>query len=207
MNMKLICRIKGAIISRINYIIYSSQYKEWHRSSSIKSPLFISNKKYISIGNNVRIMHHARIEAVSAYSGVKFNPELIIHDNVTIQQNAHITCASRVEIGDNTAIVANVTITDIIHPYSAEDTHLIRQPIITKPVSIGSYCGIFNNVVVNAGVKIGNHVTIGANSVVTSDIPDYCVVVGAPAYIVKRYNPNTRLWEKTDKQGNFLSVK
>ena len=117
MNMKLICRIKGAI----NYIINSSQYKEWHRTSSIKSPLFISNKKYISIGNNVRIMHHARIEAVCAYSGVKFKPELIIHDNVTIQQNAHITCASRVEIGENTAIVANVTITDIIHPYSAED--------------------------------------------------------------------------------------
>ena len=71
-------------------------------------------------------------------------------------------------------------------------------------MSIGSYCGIYNNVVINAGVNIGTHLTIGANSVVTTDIPDYCVVVGAPAYIVKRYNPITCLWEKTDKQGNFL---
>lgn len=202
--MRSICRIKDAIVNRLLYFVNRCQYREWHKSSSIKAPLYISNKKFISVGNNVRIMHHARIEAVCSYAGVKFNPELIISDNVTIQQNAHITCASRVEIGNSTAIVANVTITDIVHPYSSEDIHLIKHPIITKPVSIGSFCGIYNNVVINAGVKIGSHVTVGANSVVTSDIPDYCVAVGAPAYIVKRYNPDTGLWEKTDKQGNFI---
>jgi len=202
--MKLIKRIVGAIISRIVFIINFLQYKEWHKSSFIKSPIIISNKKYISIGENVRILHHARIEAICSYVGIDFKPCLMIHDNVSIQQNVHITCASNVEIGENTAIVANVTITDIIHPYTADDIHLAKQPIITKPVKIGRFCGIYNNVVINAGVHIGDHVIIGANSVVTRDIPDYCVAVGSPARVIKRYNPKTQLWEKTDRDGNFL---
>lgn len=45
---------------------------------------------------------------------------------------------------------------------------------------------------------------IGAFSFVKTDIPDYCVVVGNPARIVKRYNPQSRKWEKTDKDGNLI---
>lgn len=40
-------------------------------------------------------------------------------------------------------------------------------------------------VIIMPGVKIGNHVIIGANSVVTKDIPDYAVVGGSPAKIIK----------------------
>ena len=188
----------------MNYIINSPQYKVWHLRSSICKPIRVSGKKYMSIGNRVSILNNARLEAISEYAGVKYHPHLIINDGVTIQQNVHITCANRIEIGENTAIVANVTITDIIHPYTVDDKHLISQPLIVKPVTIGKYCGIYNNVVINAGVTIGDHVTIGANSVVTNDIPDYCIAVGAPAYIVKRYNFETKQWEKTDKEGNFL---
>lgn len=46
--------------------------------------------------------------------------------------------------------------------------------------------------------------TIGANSVVTKNIPDYCVAVGIPACIVKRYCFETQSWRKTDAQGNFI---
>ena len=45
---------------------------------------------------------------------------------------------------------------------------------------------------------------IGANSVVTKDIPDYCVAVGAPARIVKRYCFEMQSWRKTDPSGNFV---
>ena len=54
------------------------------------------------------------------------------------------------------------------------------------------------------GSKIGNHVTVGGNSVVNGIIPDYCVVVGSPAKIIKRYNHNKRLWMATDHEGNFI---
>lgn len=188
----------------ISFLINKPQYKEWHLRSSIIKPMRIIGKKHISIGNGVTILNNARIEAISKYAGTFYSPNLLIHDGVTIQQNVHITCANKVEIGENTAIVANVTITDIIHPYTAENKHLIVQPLIVLPVTIGKYCGIYNNVVINAGVTIGDHVTIGANSVVTHDIPSYSVAVGNPARVIKRYNEETQRWEKTDKHGSFI---
>jgi len=39
---------------------------------------------------------------------------------------------------------------------------------------------------------------VGANAVVTEDVPDYCVVAGAPARIVKRYDPETKAWMKPE---------
>lgn len=47
-----------------------------------------------------------------------------------------------------------------------------------------SYIGI--NAVIVGNIKIGRHCVIGANSVVTKDVPDYCVAVGSPAKVIKR---------------------
>lgn len=47
----------------------------------------------------------------------------------------------------------------------------------------GSYIGI--NTVIVGNVKIGKHCVIGANSVVTKDVPDYSVAVGIPARVIK----------------------
>ncbi len=173
-------------------------FAEWHFSSKIVSTIRIT-PKYIKVGNNVLVWKNARIQAFPTYRGKQFSPMIILNDGVTIQQNCHITCAGKIEIGKNTAIVANVTITDIIHPYTAKDEHLNDQAIIVKPVSIGAYCSIFNNAVILPGVTIGKHCVIGANSVVTHDIPDFSVVMGTPAKILKQYNPVTQAWERKDK--------
>ena len=45
-------------------------------------------------------------------------------------------------------------------------------------------------------IHIGKHCVIGANSVVTKNIPDYCVAAGVPARIIKKYNFTTETWEK-----------
>ena len=140
------------------------------------------------------IGYHARIEGVKQYNGMSFCPQIEIGDNVSIEQNLHLTCANRISIGKNTAIAANVTITDIHHPYSDVNLPIERQDIKVKEVIIGEECKIYNNVVLLPGVHIGKHVTIGANSVVNKDIPDYSVVVGIPAKVVKRYDLNNRKW-------------
>ena len=54
------------------------------------------------------------------------------------------------------------------------------------------------------GVSIGKNSVVGANAVVTKDVPDYCVVAGAPAYIIKRYNFEKKEWCKTNKEGQFI---
>jgi bifunctional N-acetylglucosamine-1-phosphate-uridyltransferase/glucosamine-1-phosphate-acetyltransferase GlmU-like protein len=52
------------------------------------------------------------------------------------------------------------------------------------------------SVIVLPGITIGKHCFIGAGCVVTQNIPDYCVTVGNPARIIKRYNPQSQTWEK-----------
>lgn len=97
-----------------------------------------------------------------------------------------------------------MTITDIHHPYDDISQPIEAQPIKTSPVEIGEDCKIYNGVVILPGCKIGKHVTIGANSVVTHDIPDYSVAVGAPAVVVKKYNFVSSKWETINQHENCL---
>jgi len=73
---------------------------------------------------------------------------------------------------------------------------ILKQPIKQlPPMTIGDGTWLGENVCV-LGVSIGKNCVIGANSVVTKEIPDYSVAVGAPARIIKKYNLNTNRWEK-----------
>ena len=66
------------------------------------------------------------------------------------------------------------------------NTPIKEQDIsIVSPVVIGEGSWLGENVCV-CGASIGKHCVIGANSVVTNDIPDYCVAVGAPARVIKK---------------------
>lgn len=55
-----------------------------------------------------------------------------------------------------------------------------------KGITIGNDVWIGLNTIILNGVKIGNGATIAAGAVVTSDVPDYCVVAGVPAKVIKR---------------------
>jgi acetyltransferase-like isoleucine patch superfamily enzyme len=75
---------------------------------------------------------------------------------------------------------------------------VIDQGIINKDnhvvIKDGCYIGI--NSVIVGNVTIGTHAVIGANSVVTKDIPDYSVAVGIPAKVIKQFNLETKQWER-----------
>jgi len=60
----------------------------------------------------------------------------------------------------------------------------------------GAFIG-FNSIVL-PNVTIGRNAVVGAHSVVTRDVPEYCVVAGNPAQIIKRYNFETRSWDRED---------
>ena len=63
---------------------------------------------------------------------------------------------------------------------------------------------IFPNSVILGGSRIGNNCVIGSNSVVRGIFPDNSVIVGSPAIIVKRYNPHSHRWDKTNPDGSFI---
>lgn len=190
-------RVVNKIRRTVIYIFRKRQFVEYHFSDTIKKPIIIT-PHCIVMKENVRIYHHARIEGVSAYRGKHFRPRIVLGKYVSIQQNIHLTCANSITIGENTAIAANVTITDIHHPYIDIDTPIEYQEIEVKPVSIGDDCKIYNNVVILPGTQIGKHVTIGANSVVSGVFPDFCVIAGIPARIIRCYNKESKQWQKVN---------
>lgn len=104
-----------------------------------------------------------------------------------IGERCRISIANSLEIGERVLVSPNVYITDCDHEYRNIDVPIIDQGIVQRgqKVSIGegSYIGI--NTVIVGNVKIGKHCVIGANSVVTKDIPDYSVSVGSPARVIK----------------------
>lgn len=196
-------RIYHALYRRIWYAINRNRYKKLGIKSFVLKPLIIT-PFCIEINDYVFIQSNSRIEGISSYEGIKFSPHIIIDNYCSIQQNLHLTCAESIHIGKNTAIAANVTITDIHHPYEDISLPIEKQQIIVNPVFIGEDCKIYNNVVILPGTEVGKHCTIGANSIVSGIIPDFCVVVGAPAKIVKRYCFDSAAWKRTDVQGNFI---
>ena len=105
-----------------------------------------------------------------------------------IGQRCRISIANSLEIGEKVLFSPNVYITDCDHEYRDVNVPVIDQGIVQRGqrVSIGdgSYIGI--NAVIVGNVKIGKHCVIGANSVVTHDIPDYSVVAGCPARVIKQ---------------------
>lgn len=166
------------------------------KNSYVIKPMRIIGGKNIFIDKNVYIWNNARIEGVEKYLDKTYKPEIKFCEGSSVQQNLHLTCANRIEVGKNTAIAANVTITDIHHPYTDINIPIEQQNLEVSEVIIGEDSKIYNNAVILPGVHIGKHVTIGANSVVTKDIPDYCVAAGSPAKVIKKYNFKTNSWEK-----------
>ena len=205
---RLIYKIINKLNSLFYFLFVFPKYKLLFKNIStggcIKKPLLMTYN-CINIGKNVFIQKGARVEGVTKYLKNNFTPLIIINDSVSIEQNLHLTCANKIEIGSNTAIASNVTITDINHPYIDINVAPEKQPIETSFVKIGEDCKIYNNVVILPSTELGKHTVVGANSVVIGKkYPDYCILVGAPAKIVKRYNFEKKEWQKTNDIGDFI---
>ncbi|MEC6831859.1 acyltransferase [Photobacterium toruni] len=184
--------------------IYKYMFKHIGKNCLIRKPLFIT-PEFISIGDGVIIWDNARIEAIHNYGVQSFTPSIIIGNGVSIQQRCHITAADKLSIGENTLISFDVMIQDTDHEYQTLDIPIGDQPLSVKTTEIGPNCFIGCGAKIQAGTVLGNHCVVGANAVVRGVFPDYCVIVGIPARIIKRYDMHTSRWCKADAEGNILN--
>ena len=158
--------------------------------------LELLNPQNIFLGSNLWI---SKTRLASSKGG-----KLIIGNHVAIGRFSQIYALQSIIIEDGVLMAENTFISDNTHTFTDITTPVRDQDI--KPlgnVVVGSGTWIGRNACI-MGCKIGRNCVIGAFSFVKKDIPDYCVVVGNPARIVKRYNPQSGQWEKTDKDGNFI---
>ncbi len=104
------------------------------------------------------------------------------------------TVIGPVTIGNNVNIAQNVVISGLNHLYKDTEQTIASQGVATGEVVIADDVWIGANSVITMGVKIGTHSVVAAGSIVTSDVPDYSVVAGNPAKVVKIFDFETRKW-------------
>ena len=133
---------------------------------------------------------------VSNLKNRKYKPTFSIGDDVNIEQGCHITCADKVVIESGVSLLPYCMITDIKHNYESVKLPPNQQGIAVKPTIIKRCSSIGFGACIMPGITIGEHSVVGANAVVTKDVPDYCVVAGNPAKIIKKYDFSRKEWRK-----------
>lgn len=160
----------------------------WNRKISFGRGIKIVNGKNIFLGKNIFI---------------RSNTDLFANENIFIGNNCDIGVRNRivgdVVIEDNVLIGPNNYIASVDHEYRD-----VQKPVMDQGgvklnqfhdeilIKEGSWIG--TNVAIIGCVHIGKHSVIGANTVVNKDVPDYSVVVGNPAKIVKYYDFEKSAW-------------
>lgn len=183
----------------VSQTYWRARLRKLGNRSVLFRPLMIVGARHIEIGERTSIREFARLEVISR-AEVEWVPKLTIGSAVNIEQGVHIVCQCNVTIGDRVSITPYCCIVDTHHPYDSPDMPPkigLRLPTDRSFVTIGegTFIGAHSTILPN--VTIGKGCIIGAGSVVTSDLPDYALVMGAPARIVKIFDPIGRTWTKT----------
>ena len=181
----------------------------WNLQSLKHFSTFITKKKFklcgISYGSDIRaigkiiiyrtpestiqIGNHCTFNSSSKYNFRGINhpcilqtgsPEgKIIIGNHVGMSGVSIVSNKSVKIGNHVLIGANCTIGD-------RDGHSDRYATSSNPIELKDYVWLGMNVTVLKGVTIGEHSIIGANSIVTKDIPAFCIAAGNPCKVIKK---------------------
>ncbi|MFM5207976.1 MULTISPECIES: DapH/DapD/GlmU-related protein [Aeromonas] len=173
----------------------------FNRSKIIRLPFECRGKRLVDFGVGLSTGRYCRIEAYDSSENHNKLTKLSFGRDCQINDSVHIVAADKVEIGNNVLIASRVFISDLNHgSYSGDlhshpDSFAAQRSLSTSPVIIYDNVWIGEGVVILPGVKIGQSSIIGANAVVTKDIPDYSIAVGNPARVIKKYNFSSLKWE------------
>jgi acetyltransferase-like isoleucine patch superfamily enzyme len=188
---------------------YQSRFRSCGRNVRIHYPIRILHPECISAGDDVILFDGSILNTMKSYpwrEGDTFQPELVLSDGCCIFRFCRITVTHRIVIGREVMIADRCYIADSTHDYRPVDASVQKNPLITfqRGIIIEDEAWIGTHCVIVGNIRIGRHSVVGSNSVVTHSIPDYCVAVGAPARIIKRYEPERDAWLSTDKDGRFI---
>lgn len=131
---------------------------------------FVVILKGAVIGNNCNICAHTLIEG-----------DVCIGDNVTIKSGVFIWDGTRIE--SDVFIGPNATLTNDFMPRSKVYPEKYSGITVKQGASVGA------NATLLPGIKIGKKAMVGAGAVVTKDVPDYAIVAGNPAKIIRYIRP------------------
>jgi Acetyltransferase (isoleucine patch superfamily) len=166
-------------------VLARGDFRRLGARSTLSLPIRLHGTEHIAIGERVFVGPNSWLEVLSPEEK-RPQPALQIGDGTSIAGFCTITSRRGVVIERNVLIARYAYISDHAHAHAAQDLPIKEQGIAdVAPVRIREGAWLGQNVVVCPGVTIGRNAVIGANSVVKTDVPDFCVAVGAPARVVR----------------------
>jgi acetyltransferase-like isoleucine patch superfamily enzyme len=167
------------------------RFHSFGEGALLDTPFWLHGAHKITIGENCVILRGSWL-SVEKCVWHQADPVLRIGRGVTMRQGVTISASVSVEIEDFVGIGGGSTILDSTHTHGTADSfatrgyheNVLNQPSDFGPVRIGRGTWIGDRVTVLMGAQIGAHCTIGSNSLVRGEIPDYSVAMGIPARVV-----------------------
>lgn len=176
----------------INKFIFIAEFKKCRKiglNISVGADFITHGLENVTIGNNFHAGERLKLRTFNSWDTAKMTPQIAIGNNVNIETDCHISAINSVHIDDNVLIASFVYISDHSHGQVTSE-ELSTPPILRKlyskgPIHICKNVWIGEKVCVLPGVTIGEGSIIGANSVVTKNIPPFSVACGNPAKVIK----------------------
>lgn len=166
-------RVKRSVCRRLYYMIGIRLKSSVQSQRAQKIRYWLGSRFVENCGKNVNFER-----------GAKFNPELSIGDNSGVGMNCELS--GHIVIGNDVMMGPNCVMRTYSHAHDRIDIPMDQQGFEPERVMhIGDDVWIGTNVIILPGVNIGSHCIIGAGAVVTKDVPDYAIVGGVPAKVIR----------------------
>lgn len=202
--MLLIFRLRNNLWARLFALAFAGRFRRYGRRTRLILPLGIEGIGNISLGDDVYVGYRSTLAAVPHTGAAECRLE--IGSGTNLGSFNHVYATRSVVIGAGVLTANGVYISDNLHGYEDVTRPIKQQPIRQlRETSIGDGTWIGHNACVY-GARVGRNCVVGANAVVTRDVPDHCVVAGAPARIIRRHDPASGQWRRTDAEGRFLEA-
>lgn len=204
MKLQSLLHLPQHLIRRIRRYRFSKAYPNISSSccigtNGIGSDCTLEGEDRITIGSNSLIGPGSELLVYKKHFNRSLDSMLVVGKHVRITARCRITCAGKITIDDDALFAPDVFITDHNHGMNPEvEGGYSPQDITVKDVTIGAGVWLGQRVCILPGVTVGAHSIVGANSVVTHDIPPYCIAVGAPARVIKKWNSDRKCWDHVE---------
>ncbi|HEV8193226.1 MAG TPA: acyltransferase [Ktedonobacterales bacterium] len=166
-------------VALLRYLSLRIRYRNLHAAL-----FFLDRGGDILLGPDAVVHIGRKVHMMRDFTG-RFVGTLRIADNVFFNRGCYVAAYSCVTIGKSCLFGEGVSIHDENHRTAQLGRPIARQGFETKPIVIGDNVWVGAKATILPGVQIGDHAVIGANAVVTHDVPPYSLAVGVPARVVR----------------------
>jgi len=204
---ELLTMLLGPIPGGIGFLMRRKLYPSLFRKSGegliIGRNVVIRHPKNIDMHANVTIDDYSVIDGRGAGTeGVEIGRDVIINRNCIVTSksgrikigagsslgsNSVIVSMSGVELGSDVILAGNCYLSAGAYHYNDKSLPIMRQGTYSKgPIVIKNHAWIGTGAIILDGVTVGEGAVVGAGAVVTKDVPDFAIVAGVPAKVLRR---------------------